>query len=143
MARPYKPDNIPGLMPYIIVDDMDEAISFYEKVFGFKLSDKPIEENGETVHAELTYLDIQIMLGKQGAWGSGKMTPKATSVECPIGLFIYVEDVETFFAHAKEHGAEVLDAPEDMFWGDRMCRLRDPFGYDWSFATNLRDFDTQ
>ena len=32
-------------------------------------------------------------------------------------------------------------APQDMFWGDRMCKLTDPAGHVWNFATNVADFD--
>jgi uncharacterized glyoxalase superfamily protein PhnB len=26
-----------------------------------------------------------------------------------------------------------------MFWGDRYCKLEDPFGHHWSVATHVRD----
>jgi PhnB protein len=29
--------------------------------------------------------------------------------------------------------------PEDMFWGDRVAAVADPFGYLWSFATHQKD----
>jgi len=29
--------------------------------------------------------------------------------------------------------------PQDMFWGDRYARLRDPFGHDWSVATHISE----
>jgi hypothetical protein len=29
--------------------------------------------------------------------------------------------------------------PEDMFWGDRISSVLDPFGYQWSFATHVKD----
>jgi uncharacterized glyoxalase superfamily protein PhnB len=28
-----------------------------------------------------------------------------------------------------------------MFWGDRLCKLMDPDGIIWNFATNVADFD--
>jgi hypothetical protein len=28
---------------------------------------------------------------------------------------------------------------EEMFWGDRIGAVRDPFGYNWSLATHTRD----
>jgi len=28
---------------------------------------------------------------------------------------------------------------DDMFWGDRYCKLEDPFGHHWSVATHKRD----
>ena len=32
-----------------------------------------------------------------------------------------------------------LAAPSDMFWGDRMSSLMDPFGHKWDFASHVRD----
>ena len=29
--------------------------------------------------------------------------------------------------------------PEDMFWGERFARARDPFGHEWGISTQLRD----
>lgn len=29
--------------------------------------------------------------------------------------------------------------PEDMFWGDRMAQLTDPFGHKWAVATHKED----
>jgi hypothetical protein len=29
--------------------------------------------------------------------------------------------------------------PADMFWGDRMGQITDPYGHKWSFATHLKD----
>lgn len=28
---------------------------------------------------------------------------------------------------------------EDMFWGDRVGTVQDPFGYSWSLATHVKD----
>jgi hypothetical protein len=28
---------------------------------------------------------------------------------------------------------------QDMFWGDRYGKLKDPFGHEWSIATHQRD----
>ena len=45
--------------------------------------------------------------------------------------------MDTFYEKALQQGAKSLSAPEDMFWGDRMCSLQDPEGYSWYFATHL------
>ena len=30
-------------------------------------------------------------------------------------------------------------APMDMFWGDRYCKVQDPFGHKWNMATHIED----
>jgi hypothetical protein len=32
---------------------------------------------------------------------------------------------------------------EDMFWGDRVGTVQDPFGYSWSLATHIKDLTPQ
>jgi PhnB protein len=36
-------------------------------------------------------------------------------------------------------GAKITMPIDDMFWGDRYCKLEDPFGHHWSVATHTRD----
>ena len=36
-------------------------------------------------------------------------------------------------------GAVPKAPPADMFWGDRVARVRDPFGHHWTIATHQRD----
>ena len=38
-------------------------------------------------------------------------------------------------------GAKAVFPPQNMFWGDRICKLTDPDGHVWNFATNVEDFD--
>lgn len=126
-----KPDNAPWVSPYIIVDDADRSIDFYKKAYGFEVHEKVPGQNGKTQHAELSYKGQLIMLGA----GSPVKPPALTGVESPIALYFYTENVDEFYKHAVAAGAKSTGAPEDMFWGDRMCRLRDPDGFEWCFAT--------
>jgi uncharacterized glyoxalase superfamily protein PhnB len=58
-----------------------------------------------------------------------------------VQLYVYCDDVDALFNRAKAAGAQVVAAPSDMFYGDRVCKLKDPDGFDWYFATNVADFD--
>jgi uncharacterized protein YfkK (UPF0435 family) len=33
--------------------------------------------------------------------------------------------------------------PTDMFWGDRMAAVADPFGYLWHFATRKKELSPE
>lgn len=141
MSRPFKPQGMPSLIPYITVPNATEAIAFYQEVFGFSLSSEPSKKDKEIIHAEMQLGEAHIMFAPEGAWGTDRQAPNHSQKPSPIGLYIYVPDVDKHFKHAQEKGAEVLDEPQETFWGDRMSRLKDPFGYEWSFATNIKDFD--
>src|SRR5262245_29128688 len=83
-----KPENFSWLSPYILVKDVDKAIEFYRKAYDFKVRDKSAGEDGSTWHAELTYKDQTLMLGKAGCGKSSKEkstdSPVMSGVDCPI-----------------------------------------------------------
>lgn len=126
--------EIPWVSPYITVSDVEKAAHFYKKAFRFEILELPPGEDGVPVHGELSYKNQLIMVGKQGAWGGTTVTPAHSKVESPINLYLYCENVDEFYQAAVNAGAKSLGAPEDMFWGDRMCRLQDPDSYIWAFA---------
>lgn len=131
-----KPNHMPWLSPYLMSSDVDKALNFYEHAFKFEPTEEKIPgEDGSTWHAAMRYRDQVIMIGKTGAHSDTPSPAANGGSESPIGLYIYVDDVDNFCKEAKANGAEVVSEPEDMFWGDRSCRLKDPDGYTWSFAT--------
>ena len=60
-----------------------------------------------------------------------------------MSLHLYVKDCDKAFERAKKAGAEVVRPLEDAFWGDRIGRLRDPFGHEWSVATHKKDLSPE
>lgn len=139
--RPYKPQGIPGLFPYLVVENAEKSIKFYEKAFGFRLSSQPAKDDqGQIQHAEMKFgEDVCIMFAPEGAWNSVRQTPKKLGVMVSLTLYVYCEDVDAFYKQAIEHGAKSTMEPNDGFWGDRFCSLVDLDGYEWIFATNMAD----
>jgi len=135
-----RPEGMPWLSPYITVSNVTNAIDFYYDAFGFSVIDSTNDELGEPMHAELNYKDQVLMLGKEGAYDNPAKTPLNSGTSSPIGLYLYCEDVDQFYAAAIKAGAEGVMAPSDTYWGDRMCRLRDPNGYVWAFATHRGEY---
>ena len=54
-------------------------------------------------------------------------------------LFIYVDDVDTHYQHAKASGATILMEPDEMFWGDRIYAVADLEDHQWTFAQHVKD----
>lgn len=52
---------------------------------------------------------------------------------------VYVKDVDAAFARATAAGCTAVMPPTNMFWGDRYCRVADPFGHQWAIATHIED----
>jgi uncharacterized glyoxalase superfamily protein PhnB len=54
-------------------------------------------------------------------------------------FYIYVADVDAAHKKAVAAGMKETMPPTDMFWGDRMSHLIDPFGHAWNLASHTRD----
>ncbi len=47
--------------------------------------------------------------------------------------------MDATFKKAVDAGAKAEQPPTDMFWGDRMANITDPFGHTWAIATHKED----
>jgi PhnB protein len=57
----------------------------------------------------------------------------------PVGLMVYVDNVDQVFSRALKAGATEKKALSDQFYGDRSGTLTDPFGHVWTVATHKED----
>ena len=57
----------------------------------------------------------------------------------PVGLCLYVEDVDASFDRAVKAGATVERPVQDQFYGDRTGTVTDPYGHKWTIATHKED----
>lgn len=136
-AVPTKPEGAPWLLPMLAVVDGAKSLEFYERAFGFTAGDVMKDDSGQVLHAAVSYRDATVMLAPgHPSWTEGT-APALSGVAPPGLLYVYVDDVDTFFAHASAAGAGVKAAPADYPWGDRMCTLTDLDGHVWNFATHI------
>jgi PhnB protein len=54
-----------------------------------------------------------------------------------------VEDVDAACRRAIGAGAEEVMPAQEMFWGDRMGILKDPFGHRGAVATHIKDLSKE
>jgi len=54
----------------------------------------------------------------------------------PAFLYVYVEDADETYRLAVDAGAESLEKPTDMPYGDRRATVLDPWGNTWQIATH-------
>ena len=130
------PEGFHSLTPSMIVRDARKAIDFYKKAFGAEEVDVMTGQDGRVMHAELRIGDSRFMMGEENpAWPAFKSAETLGS--SPISLHLYVPDVDAAFKRALDAGAKVDMPVDDMFWGDRYGKVRDPFGYTWGVATRV------
>ena len=53
----------------------------------------------------------------------------------PACLYVYVTDVDSAYRRAIAAGAESLEAPQRVPYGDRRCMVKDPWDNVWQIAT--------
>ena len=137
--RPPKAKDMNWVNPYLVVKDMKNSLEFYEKVFGFEIHMTMPDKDGNLMHAELQHKDSIIMMGTESPGWETKSPGQLGGTTA--SFYVYVDNVDEFFAKIKGAVAKVHMEPADQFWGDRMCHVEDPEGHQWTFAQNVADFD--
>jgi PhnB protein len=131
------PDGYPSLSPYLIVRDGAAAIDFYQNVFGAKLRMKLDGPGGRIGHAELEIGNGLIMLADEHP-EMGALAP-TTIGGTPVGLHVYLEDVDAVAKKTVAAGATLKRPIENQFYGDRLGSIIDPFGHLWHMSTHVED----
>ena len=133
------PEGYHTVTPTLVVNDGARAIDFYKQAFGAEVMFRMDRPDGKLMHASIKIGDSVVMMGEECKSHAGheESCGKApTSVkDTTVGLYLYVENVDKFFDRAVKAGGKVVMPVTDMFWGDRMGQLKDPFGHLWSVAT--------
>ena len=137
-----EPSSWAGLVPELLVTDINKSLSFWRDVCGFTvLFDRPDEG--------FAYLDLdgaQIMLdeiGKTRDWITGPL-------ESPLGrglnLFVRVEAIEPILASLTRAGWPLFLEPEQKWYragdvetGVHQFLVQDPDGYLIRFAADIGD----
>lgn len=129
------PEGYHSVTPYLSIAGAARAIEFYRQAFGAEELFRFPMPDGTIAHAEIQIGDTRISLADDNPDG-GLLSPQASS---PVGLLLYVEDVDSVFPQAIAAGATVMRPLADQFYGDRSGTLRDPFGHVWFVATHIED----
>ena len=122
------PKGYHAVTPSLNQIDAARTIEFCKKAFGAKVRMMMKSPTGGVMHAEIEIGDSVIMLNDA-----------TNEPAIPSGLFLYVESADKTIAKAVKAGAEVLMPAQDMFWGDRFGRVKDPQGNTWGIATHVED----
>jgi PhnB protein len=112
--------NHQTVMPYLIVKDAANFISFTQKVFDAKETYRAMRDANTIMHAEIMIGDSTIMFADTTEQHKTR----------PAGLFIYVENADKAYKKAIDAGATILTNLADQDYG-RSGGVTDPFGNDW------------
>jgi uncharacterized glyoxalase superfamily protein PhnB len=125
--------------------DPQGALDWLSTAFGFETVVLLTDAEGRLAHAEMELHGVR--LGVAGEWegavlGRARMRSPASlegqgsqfcRIELPAGV-----DFDQHCARARLAGAEITQAPQDEFYGDRTYRCLDMEGHVWTFSQPRR-----
>jgi PhnB protein len=136
-VNPIPPDTH-TITPGLVVKGGKKAIQFYKDAFGAKELHVMLMPDGQSVmHAELKIGDSKFYVNDEFP-DMGGLSPLSFGGSA-VSLNIYTEDCDATISRAVAAGAKVTMPAADMFWGDRMGALTDPFGHKWGIMTHKED----
>jgi PhnB protein len=132
------PPGYHTIQAYLVCKDAAAAIKFYEQAFGMQeIMRMAMPNSSEIMHAELQFGDSVLMLSEENVrWGT--QSPLALG-NTPVTIHCYVPDVDATYKQAMAAGCTSKMEPSNMFWGDRMASVVDPFGHKWSLAAHVEE----
>ena len=138
-----KPDPIPAsyrrVSPCLIVRGADKALEFYAAVFGATERMRLPGPDGSVAHAEIEIGDSVVIVEEESPYRGTQAPPAGGLPGTPVFQFLYVADVDATVDTAVAHGATLVRAPENQFYGDRDAYVVDPFGHGWTIASHVED----
>lgn len=115
------PEGYHSVTPQMISKNTEQLLTFVKEVFQAEEIDRFTNEDGSIGHAEVRIGNSVIMM----------FDAKPEWPDTPCFLRFYVEDGDKVFEQALKAGATPVTELTELFFGDRVGRVKDPFGNIW------------
>ncbi|CAN5381521.1 VOC family protein [soil metagenome] len=128
-------------VPHLVVSDGMAALEFYRAVFGAKFGHNMMSPDGsKLMHGEIELDGHKLFVSDWFAPTDGGSldSPDRLGGTC-VRITLMVDDADAIVERAVTRGSEVLMPVEDMFWGGRYGKLRDPFGHEWGINQQVEE----
>ena len=128
-----------SVIPELVYHDVGRACEWLCRVFGFRLRWRAGDHRAQLAYGDGALIVAESRLVLDDAPGSGiDFEPDRQG---PIGhaILVRVPDADAHYAHAREHGARILEAPRDFPYGERQYRAVDLAGHHWTFSESIAD----
>ena len=123
------PNTIHEAFTYLRVSDTAAAMRFYARAFGAVEKFRLTEPSGRIGHAQMQLGPTVLMLSDAYPEYGLVAPPGDRDIGCSVHL--HVDDADAMSAEAVAAGATMVMPLTDHFYGERACRVRDPFGHTW------------
>jgi PhnB protein len=124
-----------SITPYLLYEDVEGALEFLSRSFGFEEVLRYTGGEGYVSHAEMRHGDGIIYMGDPG---ESYRSPRSLGA-VTVGINVGVDDVDALHERARAAGAEITEQPTDQQYGDRRFGAKDPEGHQWWFSQPVRD----
>jgi uncharacterized glyoxalase superfamily protein PhnB len=122
------------VVPILVYEDVESAVEFLVRAFGFAEHLHARGPDGRINHAQLRVGEGSIIIGRQGG---PFRAPRPNEVSQYV--HVTVTDVDEHFQRAREHGARIVETPQDTPFGERQYTAEDPGGHRWTFSQHIAD----
>jgi len=128
-AVPFVPGGYHTVTPWIVVRGAAGFIDFLSDAFRATELSRMEGDDGFIAHAEVRIGDSVVML----------FDARPEWPDTPAFLRLYVPDADAAFERALVAGATAVTEVAEHSFGDRIGRVRDPWGDVWWLQTHVRD----
>ncbi|MBX3621176.1 MAG: VOC family protein [Rhizobacter sp.] len=135
-------NTIHEVFAYLCVPDTQQAIGFYTRAFGAVERYRLTEPSGRIGHAELQMGPSAVLMLSDQYPEYGITAPPPGGLP-GMQVHLHVDDADAMAREAVAAGATMLMEPTDMFYGERACKLRDPFGHTWLLGHSIETLTPQ
>jgi uncharacterized glyoxalase superfamily protein PhnB len=143
------PSDWPRMSSAVVYLDAVAAIHWLCEAFGFEVRIKVEGDKGQIEHSELTYGEGLIMVAQETPqaerrWKRTMRSPKSLNGATTQSIMFFVDDADAHCAHARAHGAQIIEEPATHdygadYWSDRSYGALDPEGHLWWITQRLRN----
>ena len=110
------------IAPYLLYEDVEGAMDFLARAFGFEEVLRYTGGEGYVSHAEMRIGDGVIYMGDPGDDYRGPAKLGGVTV----AIHVSVDDADALCERAKAAGAQITEEPADQEYGERLERLHAP-----------------
>jgi PhnB protein len=128
MSSGYKPQGYNDVSVYIVAEGAQKVVDFLKKTFDVEELRRFDTPDGKIMHGEVRIGDTVVMIADGGA----------TYPAFPVGLHVYVPDVDAAYKKALDAGGISVQVPVRREGDpDKRGGVKDPAGNTWWISTQV------
>jgi len=128
--------------PSLIVDSVAVAVKFYTDKLAFDIVDLCVAKEGHTLnYAELKKGKASLMLIAPTVEELVEFSQIKHLSNRASGVYFEIKKgIEKYFERCKLKGVTIVEELKEMPWGQKIFKVRDPFGFKLAFAQDIEGF---